>query len=210
MKYGDVAQNYDEEFKDDQAAQKWWDSGEPTPLVRALEKFITSGNVLDMGAGVGQNRIYLASRGFDVLATDISGVAIQRIRENAHKNAVSLRAQVIDVVHQELENEFDVILCLGVLHHLHSDDALLVIKKIQQHTKPMGFNAINAFTRRGAFYASDPNTRNFYVDGKDDLAKLYSGWALHICFEKEGPANQKGGRGEALLNTFTAVLSQRT
>jgi len=136
MRYKDVAQRYDELFEGDQAAQRWWNSGEPNPLVRSVEGFISSGNVLDIGAGVGQNSIYLASRGFNVLATDISGVAVRRIQENAHKNAVSLCAQVHDVVHEELENEFDVIICLGVLHHLYSNDASLVIKKIQQHTMP--------------------------------------------------------------------------
>jgi tellurite methyltransferase len=211
MKYQDVAQIYDDLFKDDRAAQSWegWDGGEPMPLVKALERFTASGDVLDVGAGVGQNSIYLASRGFNVLATDISIAAIERIQARARALAVSLRTDVRDIVNEELESAFDVIICTGVLHHLYTEDALSVIKKIQHHTKPMGFNVINTFTKRGDFYTRNPSTKRFYVDSNGDLNKLYSNWTVHISFEQKGPAYKKGLGGETLFNVFAGMLSQK-
>jgi 2-polyprenyl-3-methyl-5-hydroxy-6-metoxy-1,4-benzoquinol methylase len=211
MKYQDVAQTYDNLFKEDMAAKSWesWNNGEPVQLVKALESFIASGDVLDIGAGVGQNSIYLASRGFNVLATDISTAAIERIQARAQALAVSLRTDVHDIVEEELENAFDAIICAGVLHHLYTDDALSVIKKIQHHTKPMGFNVINTFTKRGDFYTKNPSTKRFYVDSNDDLNKLYSNWTVHISFEQKGPAYQKGPGGETLFNVFAGMLSQK-
>ena len=64
MKYNDVAEAYDKLFKDDVSAQSWegWNRGGPMPLVKELEKFIVSEDVLDIGAGLGHNCVYLAGR----------------------------------------------------------------------------------------------------------------------------------------------------
>jgi SAM-dependent methyltransferase len=211
MKYQDVAETYDNLFKDDMVSKSWesWNNGEPIHLVKALESFIASGDVLDIGAGVGQNSIYLASCGFNVLATDISTVAIERIRARADASRVSLRADVHDIVDQELEKSFDVIICAGVLHHLYTDDALSVIKKLQHHTKPLGFNIINAFTKRGDFFTKNRSTERFYVDSNDDLNKLYANWTVHISFERKAPAYRKGSGGGTLFNVFAGMLSQK-
>jgi 2-polyprenyl-3-methyl-5-hydroxy-6-metoxy-1,4-benzoquinol methylase len=98
--------------------------------------------------GVGRNSVYSASRGFNVLATDISAVAIERLEARAQARAVSIRTKIQDIGDEEPENDFDVIICTCVLHHLQKDDALSVIKKLKKHTKPMGFNIISLFIKR--------------------------------------------------------------
>jgi 2-polyprenyl-3-methyl-5-hydroxy-6-metoxy-1,4-benzoquinol methylase len=193
MKYKDVAEAYDKLFKDEVSAQSWegWNRGGPMPLVKELENFIASGDVLDIGAGAGQNCVYLARRGFNVLATDISAVAIERIQAKARAQNVSLRTEIHDIVDEELKNDFDVVICASVLHHLYTEDAISVIKKIQRHTKPMGFNVINTFTKRGDFYSENPSTKKFYIDSNEDLNNLYSNWTVHMSFDKKGPVWQK-------------------
>jgi 2-polyprenyl-3-methyl-5-hydroxy-6-metoxy-1,4-benzoquinol methylase len=210
MKYNDVAEAYDKLFKDDVSAQSWegWNRGGPMPLVKELENFIASGDVLDIGAGLGHNCVYLAGRGFNVLATDISAVAIERIEAKARTKNVSLRTAIHDIADDELENDFDVIICAAVLHHLYTEDALSVIQKIQRHTKPMGFNIISTFTKRGDFYSKNPSTKKFYVDSNEDLNDLYYNWTVHISFERKGPAWKKGANGETLFNVFAGMLSQ--
>jgi 2-polyprenyl-3-methyl-5-hydroxy-6-metoxy-1,4-benzoquinol methylase len=210
MKYKDVAEIYDKLFKDDVSNQRWESRyrGEPMPLVKALEKFIASGDVLDIGAGAGGNCIHLAGRGFNVPATDISAVAIERIQAKARAKNLSLRADIHDIVEEELENDFDVIICAGVLHHLDTEDALSVIKKIQHRTKQMGVNIISTFTKKGDFYSKNPGTNKFYIVSNEDLNNLYSNWTVHISCEKEGPVYQKGPNGETLFNVFAGMLSQ--
>jgi 2-polyprenyl-3-methyl-5-hydroxy-6-metoxy-1,4-benzoquinol methylase len=211
MKYTDVAETYDKLFKDNASPQIWENvDRRPIPLIEALENFVTSGDVLDIGAGVGHNSVYLASRGFNVLATDISAVAIERLGARAKARAVSIRTRIHDIADEELENDFDVIICTDVLHHLQTDDALSVIKKIQEHTKPLGFNIIRSFTKRGSFYSKNPETKNVFLDSNEELSRLYSKWTIHISFEKNGPACQKGYGGETLFNVFAGLLSQKT
>ena len=63
MKYKDVAESYNKLFKNDVSNQRWERSCvEPMALVKALENFIASGDVLDIGAGAGHNCVYLAGQ----------------------------------------------------------------------------------------------------------------------------------------------------
>jgi len=177
MKYTDVAATYDKLFKDNASAQIWENinDGEPLTIVKTLEHFVTSGDVLDIGAGVGHYSIYLASRGFNVLATDISAVAIERFEARAKAKGVSIHTRFHDIADQELEHEFDVIICAAVLHHLRTDDALSVINKIQDHTKPMG--------------SKDPKTNNFIITAKRSfLGSIQNGlfrFALKATYHPE-------------------------
>lgn len=67
-----------------------WDTGQPEPALIAWheQSGLTSGRALEIGCGTGTNAIWLASRGFDVLALDLSPRAIERAREKARSQAV--------------------------------------------------------------------------------------------------------------------------
>jgi len=72
-----------------------WDTGQPEPL---LVEFAASGAVkpgpaLEIGAGTGTNAIWMAERGFDVLAVDLSPLAVERAR--AKMEGRSLRCRFV-------------------------------------------------------------------------------------------------------------------
>ena len=67
-----------------------WDTGLPEPV---LVEFITSGAVapgsaLEIGAGTGTNAIWMAERGFDVLAVDVSPIAVERANAKVEGRAL--------------------------------------------------------------------------------------------------------------------------
>lgn len=76
-----------------------WSAG-PNTWIESVCADLTPGRVLDVAAGEGRNAIWLAERGWDVLATDFSPVAVQRIRELADgrlgADAARLTAVVAD------------------------------------------------------------------------------------------------------------------
>jgi tellurite methyltransferase len=207
MKYARVAERYDKEFAGDFAG--WFSTG-PMPLVERLARFfISAGDVLEIGAGVGQNSIYLASRGFKVTAMDISSVAIERIKAQAKLDNLALQTEVADITEKQLEKEFDVIICTGVLHHLLREDAVSVIQKIQRGTKPHGFNIVATFTKEGDI-ADARASPYFYVDSNKDLESFYSNWTNHVSFQKEGKLHEKNAKGENVFHVFAGLLSQKT
>lgn len=71
------------------AADQVW-SGEPNgALVREVHG-MPPGRVLDVGCGEGADAVWLASRGWDVTALDVSGVALARARAHAAAAGVAV------------------------------------------------------------------------------------------------------------------------
>ncbi|WP_309135243.1 methyltransferase domain-containing protein [Cellulomonas sp.] len=69
-------------------ADRVW-SGEPNGALLREVRGMPPGRVLDVGCGEGADAVWLASRGWDVTALDVSGVALARAR--AHAEAAGAR-----------------------------------------------------------------------------------------------------------------------
>ncbi len=205
MKYEKIVKKYDEVYSKDETAF----GGEPLPLVVSLAEYIHKGSVLEIGAGAGRNSLFLAKRGLDVVATDISPVSVALMQKRAAEQKISMRTEVLDAFADALPGDFDAIICTFTLHHLDKVDALEVIKKIQQHTRSGGLNALTVFTKDGAFYRNNPTTSHFYLDNREELESLYAGWTLHKSFEREGPARDPDAGGNKQFNTFAGLLAQK-
>jgi len=69
-----------------------WELGKPR---RVLVELVDSGRVepskaLDLCCGAGTNPVYLAKKGFNVTALDISDKAVEYAKEKAHKAEVDI------------------------------------------------------------------------------------------------------------------------
>jgi SAM-dependent methyltransferase len=92
----------------DPAVQAVWDerysesnqlwSGQPNGALVTEVAAMTPGRVLDVGCGEGADAVWLAHRGWDVTALEVSGVALQRAAEHVRAAGVAVR-----LVHAELE-----------------------------------------------------------------------------------------------------------
>lgn len=58
---------------------------DPSPIVKKFYKLASGGNALDIAAGTGRNARFLAEKGFQVDAVDISDVGLKRISKR-HPN----------------------------------------------------------------------------------------------------------------------------
>jgi SAM-dependent methyltransferase len=72
------------------SADQIW-SGQPNPHLVADVGDVPPGRALDVGAGEGADAIWLAERGWDVVAVDISSVALGRGRRQAESVGVGDR-----------------------------------------------------------------------------------------------------------------------
>jgi ubiquinone/menaquinone biosynthesis C-methylase UbiE len=79
------------------------------------------GKVLDYCCGDGQFALKLAEKGIEVIGIDISPESIKIAKNEAVERGVSEKASFLVMDGEDMEfedNSFDLILCLGVLHHL--------------------------------------------------------------------------------------------
>src|SRR5438093_12172517 len=67
------------------------------------------GRALDIAAGKGRNALYLAERGFEVVAVDISRVALDAARRHAEQLHLHVGFQQLDLDQSFAEGDLDLI-----------------------------------------------------------------------------------------------------
>ncbi|MDO0924237.1 class I SAM-dependent methyltransferase [Streptomyces sp. TG1A-8] len=70
--------------------QQLW-SGRPNGALVAEVAALTPGRVLDVGCGEGADAVWLARRGWDVTALEVSGVALERAAGHAREAGLAVR-----------------------------------------------------------------------------------------------------------------------
>lgn len=96
-----------------------WDSGEPEPyLVELVENgTIVPGRALEVGCGTGNDALWLAARGFEVLGVDISPLAVERAQARARAAGTQIEFRVLDFFSARIDRApFDFVFDRGVLH----------------------------------------------------------------------------------------------
>ena len=181
---------------------------EPMPLVKKVLEYIKSGKVIEFGAGEGRNSLFLASKGFQVVAVDISPVAIEKINEKAKAENIVLETKVANIVQVDFVGPYDLMVCTFTLHHLTQEQAIKFIEKMKQGTKSGGYNLITSFSQNGDFYQKDPTTEKFYLK-ENELKDLYQDWEVLTYFEKEGKAFAKNLDGTSMVNVFAGIIAKK-
>ena len=93
--------SYSDGYLGDPAVQADWDklyldrdqlwSGQPNGALVAEVAGLTPGRVLDVGCGEGADAVWLAGKGWDVTALEVSGVALARAKMHARDAGAAIR-----------------------------------------------------------------------------------------------------------------------
>jgi tellurite methyltransferase len=94
--------------------------GEPSrflqEIINSEQWTIAPGRALDVACGKGRNALFLASRGFQVTAIDISPIGLEHGREQAQANSLSIAWQQADLENLQLApGEYDLIVNINYL-----------------------------------------------------------------------------------------------
>ena len=100
-----------------------WETGRvDSNLPEALDFLgIESCRVLELGCGTGNNAIWLAKNGYDVVAVDVSEKAVEQATEKASADEVSVKFMCVDILEGELpQGPYDLVFDRGCFHSFSS------------------------------------------------------------------------------------------
>lgn len=155
-----------------------WEIGRPQAAVlRAVEDGLIAGRVLDLGCGTGENAIYLATCGLDVLGIDAAAAAVERARLKARDRANAARFEVRDALRlgeaEEARETFDTALDVGLFHTLQPYDRGAYAEAVRSTLRPGGRLVLVCWSDRNPFGIGPERVRR-----RDIRATFRAGWRV--------------------------------
>jgi tellurite methyltransferase len=165
-----------------------------THATALLERYNASfqGPALDVAAGAGRNALYLAGRGFEVDAVDISSAALARLRTDA-----AARGLRVSTIAADLEN--------GIPPDLGLRDRYGLIVLVRYVNMPLVPQLLSLLADGGAFVCEQHlQTDREVIGPRTPAFRLAPGALLaacrgqHVCYYREGLVTDPDGRQAAL------------
>lgn len=115
-----------------------WEIGRPQPFVELLESRGAIGpRVLDVGCGTGENAVFLASRGHEVLGVDFSIRAISLARAKAKMRQAEVTFEMRNALElAALGRTFDTLLDSGVFHVFSDEERARYTRSLAAVARP--------------------------------------------------------------------------
>jgi len=166
------------------------------------------GKVLDLACGTGRNAFYLAEKGYDVTAIDISPVAIERAEKMAREKGLNIHWVIADLDDYAIPGHYDLIIVN--FFHLSKGMVPAIISALNSggillcENHMLSPEATDDEARIHRFHLKPGELRNLFkelkvlhyeerpVEGKEDG----SSWLASLVAQKEGEAYQIGSRAE--------------
>jgi SAM-dependent methyltransferase len=154
-----------------------------------------SGQALDVAMGTGRNALYLASLGHEVTGIDVSGVAVERCREEAARRGLSVEAVQADLGSYRLPSEaYDVIIDF---YYLQRELAPALVAAL----RPGGVLVFESFTTEQRRFGWGPVQDDFLLR-PGELRTLFAG--LEELVYREGLVESQSGRGTKAVASLVA------
>ncbi len=130
-------------------------------------------SVLELGSGPGLDADFFESRGLSVLRTDATPAFLDRLRAQGH------RAELLDVLLEELGGPYDLVFANAVLLHLPPEQLAAVLSKIRRAVPLDGIFAFTVKEGDGEAWSTD----------KLELPRYFAYWrepALRVMLAETG------------------------
>jgi cyclopropane fatty-acyl-phospholipid synthase-like methyltransferase len=119
-----------------------WDIGRPQPaIVKLAMAGEISGPVLDVGCGTGENALFLASRGLQVVGVDMVPAAVEAARRKAAARGLEAAAEFLlhdALAVDRLGRQFATVLDSGLFHALDDAERLPFARALAASLAPGG------------------------------------------------------------------------
>ncbi len=136
-----------------------------------------SGEVLDLGCGIGNLALEAARAGCRVTALDGSVTAIGNLRERAACAGLALEAREADLGRHRIERDYDAIVAIGLLMFFPRETAHALLADIAGHVRPGGVAAINVLIE-GTSYLGMFEPGHYHLFAPGAIQGVLAGWEI--------------------------------
>jgi tellurite methyltransferase len=142
------------------------------------------GKVLDYGCGLGNLSVAVARQGCAVVALDASHAAISHLRSMAQRDGLRIQAYETDLRTYTLDEDFDAIVCIGLLMFFDCSAAFRQLSGLQAHVRPGGTLVVNVLIE-GTTYMDMFSPEGHCLFGSGNLRERLEGWELESYERQE-------------------------
>lgn len=155
--------------------------GGPSIEVYEMASMLTKDKkVIDLGCGEGRNALYLAQRGCNVTAVDISSAGIEKVNNAAEALGVSVNGVVCDLNEYKVKEDYDVVMAHSSLHFLEREKWRSLLGELKDRTSLGGFHCLTVLipTEKYPFEGAlltNGHKQSFAIH---ELMDFYSDWEI--------------------------------
>ena len=170
-----------------------------------LERFIKDSfsslpigsKILEIGSADGGNALYLKSLGYDVTASDVSDIFLEKIKNQG------LRTIKFDCLEDEFKEKYNGIFCWRVFVHFSCDDVMNLLEKVYESLEDNGIFIFNAMNRKthdvdsewvdfeGEYHMGEKRFYNYFRKEKLDDLISKTNFKIDKFFYEGGSSNNK-------------------
>jgi len=181
-------------------------SGNPNAALVAEVSDLPPGQALDLGCGEGVDAVWLARRGWQVTAVDISQVALRRAAQHADEAGVRVDWQHHDLGRTFPQGAFDLISC-QFLHSWGQFDREKILRRAADAVAPGGVLLIEGHLDQGPLHHDHADVK-FPTPG-EVIAALDLGDDWEVLVNRVHPREQTVPDGRVIARTDCTVKLRR-
>ncbi|GAA2611335.1 class I SAM-dependent methyltransferase [Paractinoplanes durhamensis] len=182
-------------------------SGNPNVELVTEVADLPPGRALDLGCGEGADAVWLARRGWQVTAVDLSGVALQRAATHAAEAGVEIDFQQHNLEKTFPDGEFDLV-SAQFLHFWAEFDREKILRRAAESVRPGGTLLIEGHMDHGPF-KHDGHAEIHFPAPAEVIAALDLGDDWEVLTAAIHPRQQKGPDGDQIERTDSTVKLRR-
>lgn len=167
---------------------------------------VPAGKALDLGCGQGRNALFLAQHGFDVTAVDQNELALEILQSIVAEEDLEMPVGLYDINAAALTQNYDFIVSTVVLMFLEADRIPAIIRNMQEHTNPGGYNLIVCAMDTEDYPCQMPFSFTFK---EGELAEYYKDWELVKYNENPGHLHRRDENGHRIQLRFATMLAKK-
>ena len=170
---------------------------EPNPLLKRHIHLLPKGRALDVATGEGRNAVFLAQKGFEVDAVDISEKGLKKARKLAREKRVEINTFLVDLDRYQIEKErYDLVANFYFLKRR-------LIPRIRKGLKKGGKVIFQTYLlEHRTFGTGGPKQAKYFLKPNEPL-RLFK--KFRILFYREGILKE-GGKRKAVASLIAEKI----